>query len=501
MPNSIGGLRVLRKLDLSSTWPHRRLEIVLVGLGIVVASLLGPAVRSRGAEVLGWLAIPFAGLLLLIQPVLGMLLVVMTIPVENVVMYGGEVTATRILGMVVFGLWLSRKLVFRESWQPILSTRFFKATILLLAFAFASILWARYPADVYSSLFQLFRLLLLSLSVIDLVDSWDRADWLVKVLVIAGMVAAMLAIHQYVVGDLRGFWGRAGDDIAGGVNNTAAILVTIVPFAFYLLRAQEGRLWRLLGLAYLSVVSAAVALTFSRWASIVLPLVLLAEYRETIKRRTGRGWLILLTGLAVIAAVAVIPQDVLLKRAQTIWPYLQSTISGSDYEETFSSHGLFFRVGVVIFLDHPLLGIGYNNYYRRFFEYQFHVSSIDRVLLGQRSPHGSYIGFLADLGVLGLALWLGILSLAWRNLTAARSILARKKASPQFLLVQAVIYSFLVQIGYGWLANHHKEKLLWVLLALSVAIRHLTDQSERPHLPVAKIKTTSRVSSFAEGGR
>ena len=461
--------------------PSLIIKLLLVGLAISLAGLLGLAVPSRGAEVLGVPMILFGALLFLIRPVLGMLLIAAAIPLENLAVFGGEVTATRVLGMGVFGLWLSRKLLQRESWQAVLSPGFFMVSISLLGFAVASALWAEYPAEVLSGSSQLFRLFLWALLVADLANSWDRIGWLVKVMVVAGLGAAILTLQQYLAGNVS-VAGRAGTDIAGGINNTALVLVTILPFAFYLIRAKEGRPWRLFGLLYVTLAILAITVTFSRMSLIVLALVLGAQYWETIRRPGGRGWLIPLTAAILVVALTVIPQtelsELLLSRVQTIVPYLQSSVAEND-AGALTSRGYHAKVGLSIFQDHPLLGAGYDNYGHLFLQdYQFKVPGADKIWGSARSPHSSYVGFLADLGLIGLVLWLAVLATGIRNLVIARSILARLEPSREYLLVQAVTYGVLLSIAYGLSAVVHDEKLVWLLLGMSVAVRRLVDQRD-----------------------
>jgi hypothetical protein len=69
-----------------------------------------------------------------------------------------------------------------------------------------------------------------------------------------------------------------------------------------------------------------------------------------------------------------------------------------------------------------------------------------------------------------------VLVITWFNLKTARSALASEVTSDQMFLVQALTYVFLLQCFYGWSLAVHKDKLLWMILGLSVAVRHLAEQ-------------------------
>lgn len=465
------------RFDLGEMGQHRRLQAVFVGLGFVMAIVLGLIVPTTGIEILGWLLLPLGVLLVWTRPFLGVLLVVMVIPIENMFLVGAA-TATRLLGMAVYGLWLMRKLARRESWQLVFSVRYLVPAVLLLALALTSTLWAKHPSDVYTALFSLSRLLLWSLLVADLADSWDRLSWLARVLVLAGLVAAILTLGQYFTGSVSSS-ERAGKGLSGTSNDTAILLVTILPFAFYLVAAQGGRLWRSLGLLYIVCATAATLATLSRSGLVLLVLIILGGSLGLSKRRPNRIWIVLAAGLALLLLMPFLPLDALAERAQTIAPalrYVFGAALGGDFANMdIAARGSIFRVGLAIFRDHPLVGVGLANFGHYYLVYRHLVQSGLRTVSFKISPHSVYLAFLVELGLVGLVLWLSILWTAWQELSRARSKLS--KSSDQLLLLNAVTWAFLVQVISGWVVTVQHEKLLWLLLGLGVTIQRLVTQS------------------------
>ena len=454
----------------------RPLELVLAALGAAAAGFIGTAIPSRGAVVLGWVLLPAVALLVLLEPAIGMLLVTAVTPLENALVLASGVTAIAALGLLVVGVWLVRRLVRRESWQPLIDTSVFKALIIFLGLILASSVWAKDPAETYGGLFQLVRLSAWCLLIADLAGSWKRIDLLARALVVGGLFACALTIQQFFVG---GFY-RAGDEIAGGPNGTAAALVIIMPFAFYLLRAQSGHVWRLVGLLYVGLGCIAVGVTFSRMSFIVLPLVLLVQYRNMITQNTKRAWLILIPTIAVIVAASVIPLDRVLQRAETITPYVQDSVGvESDDPAVVADRTVLYRISLSMFQDHPFLGVGYANYRKFSGVYKSRVKGGD-IFPGRPSSHTSYLGLLAELGLPGAAAWLAILGVTLRNLAAALPRLSGPWAARQRLLAEAVLYSFLLEIVYGWTINIHREKVFWMLIALALVIRRLACEAGEP---------------------
>jgi O-antigen ligase len=221
----------------------------------------------------------------------------------------------------------------------------------------------------------------------------------------------------------------------------------------------------------------------------MLTLLMLAYYWKTIWGRAGRGWIFFLTACAIIVTVFV-PKDLISKRIQSIEPALKGLLRSAGGMETgvlADSRGFQWRVGFAMFYDSPLVGMGYDNYGRLFWEvYQFRVPGNMERYRGVRSPHSTYIEFLANGGTLGSAIWLGMLVVTWLNLKTARSLLVTETTSEttsdRSFLVQALTYAFLLQCLYGLSLTVHKDKLLWLIFGLSVAVRNLLKSGGKQQL-------------------
>lgn len=429
-------------------------------------------------EVLGYVLLPVGIFLIFAQPIVGVWLISATIPVQNLNIFSEGITLTRILGIGVSGLWIGHKVLHRESWKSMLDAGVFKGGMILLALAFASGLWARYPDATYEYVFQLFNLFLWCLLVIDTMNSWSRIEWLAKILTLVAVVASILTITQYFNEGVR----RAGADIAGGVNATAEVLVTLIPFAFYLLYAPQSRKWRLVGLASVILSSLAVVVTVSRTGFMLLIVAVVFQYWSSFKNRTGGIWIFILAGIFFVVVNQSISQARLMGyftyRMQSIVPELQTAYNTDGIMGARIYHA---RVGLAIFLNHPLFGVGYGNYgYYFLHTYQFRVPGSGKLYTSPRSPHGSYIGMLANLGLLGFLIWLAIIIVAFKNLYRSRSLWAETKHEKEYLLVHAITASFLLQTLYGIASNTNENKIYWLLLGLSAAVWHLSKDKQGP---------------------
>jgi O-antigen ligase len=448
-------------------------QSTVTGAALVAAFLVGSLAVTNGAAVLSLPLILVGGVVLFMRPVLGLFVIAALIPLESALMIGGRSFAA-LVGMAVFGIWAAQKLLRREPLTHLVSSGFVQLALLLFTLACMSILWAQSPQVMQRPLFQLFQLILLSVLVLDLTTSWDRAAGVAKLLVLAGTLAALLTVEQYFVGGVR----RAGGGVAGGINRTAATLVTILPFAFYLWRSREAAPWRLLGLGFIALSAIAVSATLSRMNFLLFPLVVMVHLALMARTRGERRRVFVLGAVAVLT-VSFMPMDAVRHRADSIVPYLVGTVgvervSEEDYRATYTARSFFMRMGVEMFKDRPLIGSGFANYQPQTHLYQWRVprSPYEWVPEG-RSPHSSHVAILVGLGIVGFLLWLGLFGVAlyyaWKAWRADED-----PTSGRVLFSQAVGVAVALQFVYGFYGEVHYDKIMWVVLGLAVAIHRLS---------------------------
>ena len=116
---------------------HRLLGRVLRIRSVGVRPLLGVLVAfacllaGREVAVYGSTAVVAAvvlglTLVILTRPMIGLYLLAFSIPLENTLVLGGEVTIVRALSLLVFASWAGHTLLFRGAWSQV-----FKANIVL----------------------------------------------------------------------------------------------------------------------------------------------------------------------------------------------------------------------------------------------------------------------------------------------------------------------------------------------------------------------------------
>lgn len=441
------------------------------------------AVAGLGAGALGWpVLLVVLGLItalcVLYRPFVGVVLLAATLPTEAMLMFGG-LGLGRAIGLAVFAAWLVRKLALRQSWRRVVSSGFFVLAVMFLTLALASVLWAEHAQPVVGGFVRLAQMVALALIIIDLADSKERLDLIAKTLVLSALVAAGITLYQAEILGVR----RAGGDVAGGINDTAILLVTLLPLGFYLLRTSRHRTWKLLATVFIGISAVSVVTTFSRMNLLLLPPVVVVLFALAARDRQARVWLVAVAVSGTAGATLFVPWEKLAERAETIESYVDQTVRFGDEETATSPRGYHMRVGLAIARDHPLFGAGYGNYGYLFRdEYQYQVSGRDRSYSSVRSPHSAYLGIVADLGAIGLAFWLLLLLSCATN--AARGWRHARSIGSTNLI--ALTESLLLMLGmhifaYGFYAPHQTDKLLWVVMSMCVAAGSVAAMS-RPDL-------------------
>jgi O-antigen ligase len=154
-------------------------------------------------------------------------------------------------------------------------------------------------------------------------------------------------------------------------------------------------------------------------------------------------------------------------------------MADSDYNRTEESGRLeIWERGLTYMLDHPLFGVGANNF-----------STAEGTLspfaerqqfgIGVRwnAPHNSFVQVGAELGFPGLILFVALIGSAFSTLSRAgrrhgRSVTARRGGPPLARALTASLFGFVV--GASFLSLAYGE-MLYTLVAFAVGLRKLDD--------------------------
>lgn len=388
---------------------------------------------------------------------------------------GYTISLLTILLIVGYVVWLAQR---KKS-----GIYFSKLTMLpLLGFILMNIVSVARAENValsFYSIFGFFQVFMMYIYVINHLTTWDDVRLLLMAWTAALLFEGMFMIFLYVTGIQFEFAGiKAGSymDTGGSVGgarvsgtfgspNGAAIWLTpsiIIALGSYLLYNQQKSAYQWVALAALGFGTIALILTFSRsgWLALILGMALLALL--SIWKGIGRQQIITLAfgGLLIVAVFS-----------KPIITRLTGDDRGSADSRQIGSEMAFNMID-----DQPLTGVGANNFDVRKFDY------LPPELVGVQRKyvyivHNHYLLIWAELGVFGLAAFIGMLAVA-----AFQAIkhLIRQQDARFFILAASLLGAlsgYCTHMRSDVFATRSHVTLLWLMIALITAINRLPKQT------------------------
>lgn len=357
-------------------------------------------------------------------------------------------------------------------------------TGIIIAYGFiglASMLYAADPSRVTGALSDFVKDAIIVFVVITLINTGKTLRYVIWTLLAAGIFLGTISVYQQLTGTFDNpYWGfgqaklgnivgESSDYRVGGpglgANTYAQFLLILVPLALDRMWREQSRPGRVMAIYALSVCLLTIFFTFSRGAFVALVMVLAIM----LIYRPPRLRFIMLTVLIGIVLLRFLPNQYtarLLTLTQLRVESTEQNLADSSFRGRLSENTSAWRM----FNDHPLLGVGLNNF-------KYHYQSYARNLgldprREERSPHSFYLEIASELGVMGL-IWLAALQwVAFRSLYEARRdfIAAQKPQYADIALAFGVgILSFLFT---GIFLHVSHLRYLWLIYGIALAMPH-----------------------------
>jgi O-antigen ligase len=182
-------------------------------------------------------------------------------------------------------------------------------------------------------------------------------------------------------------------------------------------------------------------------------------------------------GIAVLAAIIVpVLPDAFWDRMRTIQTGAEAT-DESQMDTSQAGRLHFWRVAIVMGNDRPIIGIGLDAFNYMYDYYDFRNGAFGT----KRSVHSSWFGLLAEVGYVGLAIFVVLISRAfyftWAG--ARRTVRPRPTCGLQH---RARSRPHRVPVGGSFIPHQYNE-MLWHFIALSFVFERLV--RERLAVPAA----------------
>ena len=145
-----------------------------------------------------------------------------------------------------------------------------------------------------------------------------------------------------------------------------------------------------------------------------------------------KGILIMLGSLLVLLAITYATSDVFAQRVDILekdWIAYQKG-GKAVAESSMGSRAMFYKTSTLIFLQHPLIGVGTGGFEKAYTDYYVGQN----ISLLTDNPHNQYLKIMVELGVLGLLALFWLLYQPWR--------LSYQYEKEHRLLIQGILLSF-----------------------------------------------------------
>jgi O-antigen ligase len=260
--------------------------------------------------------------------------------------------------------------------------------------------------------------------------------------------------------------------IAGSTSQTGMFFAVILALAAFYPALNKSRMRRILRILLVVPVALCIFLSFNRgtWAGLSLGgFMLLLNGSVNWKKALTAG--VLLVAIVLLGVISVFGQS-----DMEVTAFKALDISKK------AGHDRWIRwVGAVdLMLDHPLLGVGYNNYAWVYGDYSIKEGDVQQY----GSPHNMFVDIMTGTGLLGFGVFFALLILIGKtmrkNLTSINEEIRK--------ISIGIYFAFFTFLGASMFDSfffkpHHTAILIVTTWAMATALSHVSDDDPIPDSP------------------
>ncbi len=429
------------------------ISVGLLAVGVGVLAGISPQLAIAAALGLGFAALVVANI------TVGLCLFTVVSFLDILSNLGGSVGITKVIGLLLVMSWLATVSTRQGGGNDFIGAHPTMTYLLAMFVAWSTIsfIWAESPGAALGTSFRYLQDLLLFLIVFTAVRERRHAIWLAAAFVGGATIAAIVALiyrpdpGQY---DVARATGTIGDP-----NELAAVLVAglLLAGALVVILKRSPAL-RVASATAMLLCAGGLFATFSRGGLIALGFAMVAGiFLAGRWRRVAVGSLVLVSLTAVTYFAVFAPQasrDRVLKAD-----------GGTGRTDIW-------RVGSRMVSAHPVRGVGSGNFKISSIHYVLKPGSIkyDYFIDHPKVAHNMYLHVLAELGIVGLLLFVSIIAFALRSALHAARIFAESGDEDMDLLTRVAMLAVLGMLAADFFLSGQLSKQLWLLLGLGPAL-------------------------------
>lgn len=304
---------------------------------------------------------------------------------------------------------------------------------------------------------------------------WKRMQW---VLIMIAAFLATLSAYQVLTGSYdSNFFGLANapvfqvtDDfdnhrVTGPIfdpNYYGMFLMMVLPIALYRILTDQNPVARMIALLLATPILLTILFTYSRGAfvSLIVVSLLIAFERQFSPYKVIPIVLVVIFFLAPVLPAGFVERLATLADVFNVDPRNQTELSlrGRSSEAIIAYR---------MFLDHPLLGVGYNNYAANYLSYSSRVG-IDR-RFEERDAHSMYLEVAAETGIIGVMAFSAMIVALFIGMHRARQILFKVQRADLVGWVNGIQFGLLGYMLASLFLHADYVRYFWLIVGLSAS--------------------------------
>ncbi len=291
-----------------------------------------------------------------------------------------------------------------------------------------------------------------------------------------------VSLHQQITGSFHHeYWGFGQAEIGhitgkssdyrltgpiGDPNFYAQILLVLIPLALDRLRYASTAFGRIAAAYALFVCSWTFIFTFSRGGLVALAIAL----GIMLIRRPPRPIILAVSLLVMLLVLPWVPAEY-TARITTIFDAASSLVDEGETDTAMRGRLSENLVGLQIFMDHPLLGVGLNNYPVHYRRYAQHIGLDLRH--EDRSAHNLYLQIAAETGLLGLSMFGLLLGVMFHGLRQTYLKLTQMGKTNDAEMVMSFLIAVVGYLMAAVFLHSAYPRYFWLLFGIALATAHI----------------------------
>jgi O-antigen ligase len=321
-------------------------------------------------------------------------LLVFAMPWEDAITISGFGTSVRLIGMVTLGLGALAIVERGKVRKPAIGHIVMAMFVVLAVLSF---LWSLYPEGTLVEAFSYVQLFTMVWLIWELAPGVREQMHLMRAYVFGTFVSGIDTFYLFLSHQESVYQRYAGAKL--DANDLGLIMALSIPMSYYLLIQNHGRMvW--VYRVHLILAGTTILLTASRGATLAT-VVALTIVPLTQARLGGRQ------RVALVMTVILLIAGLLFFVPGTSWERL-ATVPTEFEQGTFTGRTIIWKAGWEIFRAHPFVGIGANA-----FRVMVSRELAEPIRMGEADPappaHNTFLSVLVEQGVLGFAVFCGML--------------------------------------------------------------------------------------------